>query len=153
MPTSFELPPLVALAIRDVPLVVGWFTLGPEAVLFGVFGATEEFEILRSVIKTDGVFMTNVLVRDGVKPVFRHHYESVNPDGVRLPTIVRGTDDVATVGEHGGMPSLVWGRFSCVSAWDVESLHPLRDRLLCTSQFARDLDRAQLLFPVEFVEE
>jgi hypothetical protein len=48
--------------------VVCWFNLGTEAVSFGVFGATEEFEILRSIIKADAIFVMNVLVGDGSNP-------------------------------------------------------------------------------------
>lgn len=62
---------------------------------------------------------------DGIEPALCHHYESVNPDGVRRPAVVRGADDVAAVSEHGGMPSLVRGRLTRISAWNVEPLHPL----------------------------
>ncbi len=55
MPSSFESPLFVPLAIGHVPLVVCWFNLRPEAVSFGVFGATEVFEILRSVVKADAI--------------------------------------------------------------------------------------------------
>ncbi len=56
--------------------------------------------------------MMNVLVRDGVEPAICDHYEPVDTDGVCCPAIVRSTDDVATVGEHGWMPSPVRGRLA-----------------------------------------
>lgn len=60
--------------------MVGWFNFGTEAVSFGVFGATEEFEILWPVIPPDAIFMMDVLLSDGLKPAFCYHYESVNPN-------------------------------------------------------------------------
>jgi hypothetical protein len=125
-----------------------------------VFGATEEFEVFWSVVPPDTILMMNVLVSDGVESSLCHHYESVDTDRVCRPTIVCGTDDVATVGEHGGMPSTVRGRLTCVSTRNVELLHPLIHRrlhtveLICdTVELICDLVRTQLLFPVEFVEE
>jgi hypothetical protein len=97
--------------------------------------------------------MMNVLVRDGVEPALCDHYEPVDTEGVRRPTIIRGTDDVAPISEHGRMPSPIRGCFSCVSTWDVESLHPLMNRRLRTVELISDLVRTQLLLPVEFVEE
>jgi hypothetical protein len=90
----------------------------------GVFGTIEEFEVLRPVVPPDTVSMMDMLVCDGVEPAFCHHYESVNPNGIRRPAVVRRADDVATVGEHGGMPSSVRGCLARVSAWNVEPLHP-----------------------------
>jgi hypothetical protein len=49
-------------------------------VSFGVFGATEEFEILRSIVKADAIFVMNVLVGDGVESALCHHYEPVDSD-------------------------------------------------------------------------
>lgn len=46
MQSSFESPPVVPLAIRHIPLDIGWPNFSTEVMPVGVFGTTEEFEAL-----------------------------------------------------------------------------------------------------------
>jgi hypothetical protein len=68
--------------------VVGWFDLGTEAVSFGMFGATEKFEILRPIVPSDAIFVMDVFAGDGVESPPCDHHESVNHDGIRRLTVV-----------------------------------------------------------------